>query len=58
MSRCTDEQGEVQLSRAELYKNWGVTEADSQKAVRTTHFNAIQPWRVARDGSVRDAMFA
>jgi sulfane dehydrogenase subunit SoxC len=57
-SRCTDDQGEVQPSRAELYKNWGITEADAQKAPRTSHINAMQPWRVARDGSVHDAMFS
>jgi sulfane dehydrogenase subunit SoxC len=56
MSRCTDDQGDVQPSKAELYKNWGITELE--KPVRTTHFNAIQPWFVARDGSVHDAMFA
>jgi sulfane dehydrogenase subunit SoxC len=58
MSRCTDDQGDVQPSRAELYKNWGIPDQDSQKAVRTTHFNAMQPWKVARDGSIHDAMFA
>jgi len=56
MSRCTDDQGDVQPSMAELYKSWGIT--DLQKPSRTTHFNAIQPWKVARDGSVHDAMFA
>jgi sulfane dehydrogenase subunit SoxC len=56
MSRCTDDQGDVQPSKAELYKNWGITELE--KPVRTTHFNAIQPWFVARDGSIRDAMFS
>jgi len=58
LSRCTDEHGEVQLSRAELYKNWGIAEADLKRPVRTTHFNAMQPWIVSRDGSVRDGMFA
>jgi len=58
ISRCTDDQGDVQPSRAELYRNWGIAEQDSQKAVRTTHFNAMQPWKVARDGSVHDAMFS
>jgi sulfane dehydrogenase subunit SoxC len=58
LSRCTDEHGEVQLSRAELYKNWGIGEADLKRPVRTTHFNAMQPWIVSRDGSVRDGMFA
>ncbi len=56
MSRCTDETGDVQLSQAELYRNWGIT--DLTKPSRTTHFNAIQPWKVARDGSISDAMFA
>ena len=57
-SRCTDDKGEVQPSVAELYKNWGITGEEAKKAVRTTHFNAMQPWKVARDGSVHDAMFA
>jgi len=58
MSRCTDDQGDVQLSRAELYRQWGITGEEAQKPNRTTHFNAIQPWKVARDGSVYDAMFS
>jgi sulfane dehydrogenase subunit SoxC len=57
-SRCTDDQGEVQPSRAELYKNWGITDEEAKKGVRTTHFNAMQPWRVARDGSLHDAMYS
>jgi sulfane dehydrogenase subunit SoxC len=56
MSRCTDDQGDVQPSVAELYRNWGI--ADFEKPSRTTHFNAIQPWKVARDGSVHDGMFS
>jgi sulfane dehydrogenase subunit SoxC len=55
-SRCEDEKGVVQPSRAELYKNWGIAETD--KPARAIHFNAMQPWRVARDGSVHDAMFS
>jgi sulfane dehydrogenase subunit SoxC len=58
LSRCTDDQGEVQPSIAELYKNWGITGEEAKKAVRTTHFNAMQPWKVARDGSVSNAMFS
>ena len=58
LSRCTDERGEVQPSRAELYDHWGITGAEAQKPARAIHFNAMQPWRVARDGSVHDAMFA
>ena len=57
-SRCTDDQGETQLSVAELYKNWGYTDYKSQEKSRAIHFNAIQPWRIAKDGSVHDAMFA
>ena len=55
-SRCTDEKGVVQPSRAELYKNWGIAETD--KPARAIHFNGMQPWRVARDGSLHDAMFS
>jgi sulfane dehydrogenase subunit SoxC len=58
VSRCTDERGDVQPSRAELYKNWGIPEAEWKKPARAIHFNAMQPWRVARDGSVHDAMFS
>ena len=57
MSRCTDERGEVQPSRAELYSHWGITGEEAQKPNRAIHFNAMQPWSVARDGSVHDAMF-
>jgi sulfane dehydrogenase subunit SoxC len=57
MSRSTDETGEVQPSRAELYKNWGISDEELQKPARAIHTNAIQPWKVARDGSVHNAMF-
>jgi sulfane dehydrogenase subunit SoxC len=58
VSRCTDDQGEVQPSVAELYKNWGITDEEAKKPVRGQHYNAMQPWRVVRDGSVRNAMFS
>ncbi len=58
MSRCTDELGEVQPSRAELFKNWGFSDEESKKPQRSIHTNAMQPWRVARDGSITDAMFS
>ncbi len=55
-SRCTDELGQVQPSRAELaaffkvppdyYKTHGVQGSD----------NTIQPWRVTSDGSVHNAI--
>jgi sulfane dehydrogenase subunit SoxC len=59
-SRCTDESGEVQPSLAELTKNWGMHLEDWKKTPRprAIHFNAIQPWKIARDGSISDAMFA
>jgi sulfane dehydrogenase subunit SoxC len=57
-SRCTDDRGEVQPSVAELYKSWGYTGEDASKAPRTSHINAMQPWKVARDGSISDAMFS
>jgi sulfane dehydrogenase subunit SoxC len=57
MSRCTDELDDVQPSRAELYRNWGVTDGELDKPPRgSIHTNAMQPWSVARDGSVHDAM--
>jgi sulfane dehydrogenase subunit SoxC len=58
LSRCTDELGEVQPSREELYTHWGISGAEATKPNRAIHFNAMQPWFVARDGSVHDAMFA
>jgi sulfane dehydrogenase subunit SoxC len=57
LSRCTDELGEIQPSRAELFAHWGISEAELTKPHRAIHFNAMQPWFVARDGSVHDAMF-
>jgi sulfane dehydrogenase subunit SoxC len=59
-SRCIDETGDVQPSLAELSKNWGIALDDWKKAERprAIHMNAIQPWKVARDGSISDAMFA
>jgi len=59
-SRCTDESGEVQPSLAELTKTWGMHLEDWKKTPRprAIHFNAIQPWKIARDGSISDVMFA
>jgi sulfane dehydrogenase subunit SoxC len=55
MSRSTDDTGDVQPTMQELYKHWGIT--DTSKPSRTTHFNAIQPWKVSRDGTLQDVMF-
>jgi sulfane dehydrogenase subunit SoxC len=57
-SRCTDDQGDVQPSVAELYRGWGFTGEEAKKPVRASHHNAMQPWKVARDGSVHNAMFS
>ena len=56
-SRCTDERNETQPTPAELAKFWRV----EPEFFRTTgtipgHFNAIQPWKVNRDGSVQNAL--
>jgi hypothetical protein len=40
-----------------LYAHWGITGEEAKKPNRAIHFNAMQPWSVARDGSVHDAMF-
>jgi sulfane dehydrogenase subunit SoxC len=57
-SRATDELGEVQPTRGELYKDWGFSEAASKKPDRAIHNNSQQPWSIARDGSVGDAMYS
>jgi len=57
-SRCTDDQGDVQPSIAELYRDWGVTGEEAKKPVRASHYNAMQPWKLARDGSLHNAMFS
>jgi len=60
MSRATDETGDVQPSLAELTEHWGMKLSDWHKEdrPRAIHMNAIQPWHVARDGSITDAFFA
>jgi sulfane dehydrogenase subunit SoxC len=60
-SRCTDETGDVQPALAELAEHWQIPLADWKKPgerPRAIHFNAIQPWKINRDGSITDAMFA
>jgi sulfane dehydrogenase subunit SoxC len=58
-SRATDERGDVQPSLAELGKIWGV---DSDYWLSVTNsipqFNPIQPWKVAADGRIQNAMFS
>jgi len=60
LSRTTDETGDVQPSLAELTEHWGMKMSDwhEKDRPRAIHMNAIQPWKIARDGSISDAMFA
>jgi sulfane dehydrogenase subunit SoxC len=57
-SRCTDEDGQVQPGLTELESIWGVKPDYWQStSFIVGHFNAIQPWKVDRDGSVYNAIF-
>ncbi len=59
MSRCTDDQDEVQPTLAELNRYWGRSEKDRLEPISNTHYwNAIQPWKIAKDGSITDVLFA
>jgi sulfane dehydrogenase subunit SoxC len=58
-SRCTDERGEVQPTRFELSKLWGLPAGYFDSVgYMFGHFNALQSWRVTRDGSVQNALFS
>ncbi|MBI2815732.1 MAG: sulfite dehydrogenase [Acidobacteria bacterium] len=58
-SRCTDELGTMQPTLAELSSFRGVTPNYWLSAKKAIHrFNAIQPWRITREGSVHNAMFS
>ena len=56
MSRCTDDLDQVQPTLAELSK---VFQVNLEYWKETTNpinlFNAIQPWKVSRDGSIKNA---
>ena len=56
-SRCTDDLDQIQPTLAELSKVWNVN-LEYWKATRNpiNIFNAIQPWKVNRDGSIQNAM--
>jgi sulfane dehydrogenase subunit SoxC len=60
MSRCTDELGQVQPTRAEAAAFWrpgAVYPGTPDEPLRVTgQDNSIQPWRVASDGSVHNAI--
>jgi sulfane dehydrogenase subunit SoxC len=53
MSRCTDDLGTVQPTRAEIAKYW--KEPEDKVRVRGAD-NSVQPWRVAGDGSVTNGL--
>jgi sulfane dehydrogenase subunit SoxC len=52
LSRCTDEIGQVQPSRAQVAKYWNVP-LDPSYSVPGLD-NTIQPWRISSDGSVHN----
>ena len=56
-SRATDDQGEVQPTVAEIAEFWRVQPNFFQTSDTVVgHFNAIQPWKVNRDGTVLNAI--
>lgn len=58
-SRCTDERNEVQPTIDEISKIWKIDRSYYQTSTSLIgHFNAIQPWKVDRDGKVTNVLFA
>jgi sulfane dehydrogenase subunit SoxC len=53
-SRCTDELGQIQPSRAQVAEFWNVPR-DQRFRVKGMD-NSIQPWRIESDGSVHNAI--
>ena len=53
LSRATDERGQVQPTLAELGKLMGVP---LDHFFTADHCNAIQVWKINRDGSIQDAV--
>jgi sulfane dehydrogenase subunit SoxC len=54
MSRCTDELGTVQPTRADVAKYWNKPLDDKLRIQGSD--NTVQPWRVASDGSVHNGL--
>ncbi len=52
LSRCTDELGQVQPTRAQVAKYWNVPLDPAYRVPGLD--NTIQPWRIASDGSVHN----
>jgi sulfane dehydrogenase subunit SoxC len=58
-SRSTDERREVQPTVAEWAKIWSLPAGYVESApFLLGHFNVIQTWKVNRDGSIQNALFA
>jgi len=58
LSRCTDEMGEVQPTKAEVEKLWNVKpDYWLSTTNRIQHFNACQPWKITAEGSVHNAIW-
>ena len=54
MSRCTDELGTVQPTRAEVAKYWNKPLDDKFRIQGAD--NSVQPWRITSDGSVENGL--
>ena len=57
-SRCTDDTGTVQPTVPQVAKLWNADIDFLKKSQQVVgDFNAIQPWKINRDGSVQNAIF-
>src|SRR5436190_17407907 len=54
LSRCTDELGQVQPTREQVAKFWNAPFSESYSPPGLD--NTIQPWKIARDGSVTNGL--
>jgi sulfane dehydrogenase subunit SoxC len=54
MSRCTDELGTVQPTRAEVAKYWNKPLDENFRVPGAD--NSVQPWRITSDGSVHNGL--
>ena len=58
LSRCIDEWGAVQPTKAEVEKLWGVKpDYWLSTTNRIQHFNACQPWKVTAEGRIENAIW-
>ncbi len=60
-SRCTDENGDIQPTLAEINQIWGVSTdfwlSRNRGEHRIQHLNAVQPWKIMRDGRVTNVLW-